>query len=145
MHTSWHPSHGWVDNTLVNALLAHTGALPGDPLRAGLVHRLDRDTSGLLLIAKTEAALTTLGRAMRKRYIKREYRLIVKERGAKRAAAPRPGYRPRVRRAGPERAHAACFVVPQTVTGRRRDGGLSLLEAVIHRDQPTIAADPQPR
>ena len=72
-----HPSHGWVDNTLVNALLAHTGALPGDPLRAGLVHRLDRDTSGLLLVAKTDAALGTLGRAMQKRYIKREYRGIV--------------------------------------------------------------------
>ena len=72
-----HPSHGWVDDTLVNALLAHTGALPGDPLRAGLVHRLDRDTSGLLLIAKTEEALGTLGRAMQKRYIKREYRGIV--------------------------------------------------------------------
>ena len=48
-----HPAHGALDDTLVNALLAHTGALPGDPLRAGLVHRLDRDTSGLLLVAKT--------------------------------------------------------------------------------------------
>ena len=43
--------------TLVNALLAHAGALPGDPLRAGLVHRLDRDTSGLLVVAKTDEAL----------------------------------------------------------------------------------------
>jgi 23S rRNA pseudouridine1911/1915/1917 synthase len=72
-----HPSHGSVDNTLVNAVLAHTGTLPGEPIRAGLVHRLDRDTSGLLLIAKTEEALGTLGRAMQKRYIKREYRGIV--------------------------------------------------------------------
>ena len=72
-----HPSHGAVDNTLVNALLAHTGTLPGEPIRAGLIHRLDRDTSGLLLVAKTEAALGTLGRAMQKRYIKREYRGIV--------------------------------------------------------------------
>jgi 23S rRNA pseudouridine1911/1915/1917 synthase len=72
-----HPAHGSLDNTLVNALLAHTGALPGEPLRAGLVHRLDRDTSGLLLVAKTEEALGTLGRAMQKRYIKREYRAIV--------------------------------------------------------------------
>jgi 23S rRNA pseudouridine1911/1915/1917 synthase len=72
-----HPSHGAVDNTLVNALLAHTGALPGEPIRAGLIHRLDRDTSGLLLVAKTEDALGTLGRAMQKRYIKREYRGIV--------------------------------------------------------------------
>jgi 23S rRNA pseudouridine1911/1915/1917 synthase len=72
-----HPAHGAVDGTLVNALLAHTGALPGEPLRAGLIHRLDRDTSGLLLVAKTEAALGTLGRAMQKRYITREYRGIV--------------------------------------------------------------------
>jgi 23S rRNA pseudouridine1911/1915/1917 synthase len=72
-----HPAHGAADNTLVNALLAHTGTLPGEPLRGGLVHRLDRDTSGLLVVAKTEAALATLGRAMQKRYIEREYRGIV--------------------------------------------------------------------
>ena len=72
-----HPAHGATENTLVNALLAHTGALPGEPIRAGLVHRLDRDTSGLLVVAKTEDALATLGRAMQKRYIKREYRGIV--------------------------------------------------------------------
>lgn len=72
-----HPAHGSTDGTLVNALLAHTASLPGDPLRAGLVHRLDRDTSGLLLVAKTEAALGTLGRAMQQRYIEREYRGIV--------------------------------------------------------------------
>jgi 23S rRNA pseudouridine1911/1915/1917 synthase len=68
-----HPAHGTPDGTLVNALLAHVGSLPGDPVRAGLIHRLDRDTSGLLLIAKTPEALTTLGRAMQKRYIEREY------------------------------------------------------------------------
>ena len=72
-----HPAHGSSDGTLVNALLAHAGTLPGEPIRGGLVHRLDRDTSGLLLVAKTEAALTTLGRAMQKRYIVREYRGLV--------------------------------------------------------------------
>jgi 23S rRNA pseudouridine1911/1915/1917 synthase len=72
-----HPAHGALDGTLVNALLAHVRELPGEPLRAGLVHRLDRDTSGLLLVAKTEGALATLGRAMQKRYIEREYRGIV--------------------------------------------------------------------
>jgi 23S rRNA pseudouridine1911/1915/1917 synthase len=72
-----HPAHGATSGTLVNALLAHAGALPGEPLRAGLVHRLDRDTSGLLVVAKTAQALTTLGKAMQKRYIKREYRGIV--------------------------------------------------------------------
>ena len=68
-----HPAHGSRAGTLVNALLAHVGSLPGEPLRAGLVHRLDRDTSGLLLVAKTPAALSTLGKAMKKRYIEREY------------------------------------------------------------------------
>jgi 23S rRNA pseudouridine1911/1915/1917 synthase len=72
-----HPAHGSPDGTLVNALLAHIGTLPGEAIRGGLVHRLDRDTSGLLVAAKTEAALGTLGRAMQKRYIKREYRGLV--------------------------------------------------------------------
>ena len=72
-----HPAHGTTDGTLVNALLGHVGALPGETVRAGLVHRLDRDTSGLLVVAKTPEALGTLGRAMQARYIKREYRGIV--------------------------------------------------------------------
>jgi 23S rRNA pseudouridine1911/1915/1917 synthase len=68
-----HPAHGARDGTLVNALLGHAGALPGDPLRAGLVHRLDRDTSGLLIVAKTDEALRALGKAMMRRGIEREY------------------------------------------------------------------------
>ncbi len=72
-----HPAHGAIDGTLVNALAAHVGTLPGEAIRGGLVHRLDRDTSGLLVVAKTESALATLGRAMQKRYIEREYRGIV--------------------------------------------------------------------
>lgn len=72
-----HPAHGAIDGTLVNALLAHVATLPGERIRAGLVHRLDRDTSGLLLVAKTEDALGTLGRAMQQRYVEREYRGIV--------------------------------------------------------------------
>ncbi|HZO93468.1 MAG TPA: RluA family pseudouridine synthase [Candidatus Baltobacteraceae bacterium] len=72
-----HPAHGATDGTLVNALLAHAPQLPGERLRAGLVHRLDRDTSGLLLVAKTDEALGTLGRAMQARYIERTYLGIV--------------------------------------------------------------------
>ncbi|GAC1501630.1 MAG: RluA family pseudouridine synthase [Vulcanimicrobiaceae bacterium] len=68
-----HPAHGSTSGTLVNALLAHAGTLPGEPLRPGLIHRLDRDTSGLLVVAKTPEALTTLGKAMQNRYIEREY------------------------------------------------------------------------
>ena len=72
-----HPAHGAVDGTLVNALLAHLPQLPGERIRAGLIHRLDRDTSGLLVVAKTPDALATLGRAMQARYIRREYLALV--------------------------------------------------------------------
>ena len=68
-----HPAHGARDGTLVNALLAHAQNLPGDPLRPGLVHRLDRDTSGLLVVAKTEVALAALGKSMMRRQIGRTY------------------------------------------------------------------------
>ena len=68
-----HPAHGARDGTLVNALLAHAKNLPGDRIRAGLVHRLDRDTSGLLVIAKTAETLSALGKAMIRRDIKRTY------------------------------------------------------------------------
>ncbi|HKU80626.1 MAG TPA: RluA family pseudouridine synthase [Candidatus Tumulicola sp.] len=69
-----HPAHGTTGGTLVNALLDRIGpGLPGDALRPGLVHRLDRDTSGLLVVAKTAEALRTLGRAMKARRIERQY------------------------------------------------------------------------
>jgi 23S rRNA pseudouridine1911/1915/1917 synthase len=68
-----HPAHSATSGTLVNALLAHIGTLPGDALRPGLVHRLDRDTSGLMVVAKTPEALSTLGIAMKARHIRREY------------------------------------------------------------------------
>ena len=68
-----HPAHGATSGTLVNALLAHVSSLPGETVRAGLVHRLDRDTSGLLVVAKTDYALSALGKAMKGRHISREY------------------------------------------------------------------------
>ncbi len=75
-----HPAHGATSGTLVNALLAHvrdlpapTGASRDDALRPGLVHRLDRDTSGLLVVAKTQPALTALGKAMKARFVVRDY------------------------------------------------------------------------
>jgi 23S rRNA pseudouridine1911/1915/1917 synthase len=68
-----HPAHGATSGTLVNALLAHVSSLPGESVRAGLIHRLDRDTSGLLVVAKTEEAHSALGKAMKARHISREY------------------------------------------------------------------------
>jgi 23S rRNA pseudouridine1911/1915/1917 synthase len=72
-----HPARGAVGGTLVNAVLAHAGRLPGDAVRPGLIHRLDRDTSGLLVVAKREQSLRKLGGAMKARRIEREYLGIV--------------------------------------------------------------------
>ncbi len=68
-----HPARGAVHGSLASALLAHAGRLPGDALRPGLIHRLDRDTSGLLVVAKSERALQELRKEMAARRISREY------------------------------------------------------------------------
>ena len=71
-----HPAPGNEDGTLVNALLAHCGeALPGigGEKRPGIVHRLDKDTSGVMVVAKTERALTRLSAAFAARSIDRQY------------------------------------------------------------------------
>jgi 23S rRNA pseudouridine1911/1915/1917 synthase len=74
-----HPSRGNLDGTLVNALLAKLGPLPAinGVRRPGIVHRLDKDTSGLLVIAKTDRAMSALTHAMAQRRIKRSYDALV--------------------------------------------------------------------
>lgn len=71
-----HPAAGNWQGTLLNGLLHHVPALKAVP-RAGIVHRLDKDTSGLLVVAKTIEAQTNLVRQMQARTVKREYRAIV--------------------------------------------------------------------
>lgn len=71
-----HPGSGNWQGTLLNALLAHAPQLAHVP-RAGIVHRLDKDTSGLLVIAKTLTAQTDLVRQLQARSVSREYRAIV--------------------------------------------------------------------
>ena len=70
-----HPAAGHARGTLVNALLARIPDLAGigGKLRPGIVHRLDKDTSGLIVVAKTETALTRLQSAMKRRKIQRVY------------------------------------------------------------------------
>lgn len=70
-----HPSPGHAGGTLVNALLHHGRQLAdmGDPLRPGIVHRLDRDTSGLLVVARTPAAHTHLAAQLKDRSLGRVY------------------------------------------------------------------------
>lgn len=71
-----HPGAGNPQHTLVNALLHHAPQLAQLP-RAGIIHRLDKDTTGLLLVAKTLTAHTSLIRQMQEREIQRRYITLV--------------------------------------------------------------------
>jgi len=73
-----HPARGNFEHTMVNALLHHCGRLPtlGDKVRPGVLHRLDKDTTGLILFAKTDEALRILGRAIEKRHVKKKYDVL---------------------------------------------------------------------
>ena len=75
-----HPAPGSPDHTLVNALLAHCGdslSGIGGIARPGIVHRLDKDTSGLIAVAKTDAAHHALSAQLAERTMKRTYQAIV--------------------------------------------------------------------
>ena len=71
-----HPGSGNWSGTMMNALLHHVPSLAELP-RAGIVHRLDKDTSGLLVVAKTEAVQTALVRQLQARTVKRHYLALV--------------------------------------------------------------------
>ena len=74
-----HPAAGNEDGTLVNALLHHLDSLGGigGELRPGIVHRLDKDTSGLLLVAKNDAAQLALSEQLSERSMEKHYRALV--------------------------------------------------------------------
>lgn len=72
-----HPGSGNWSGTLLNALLHHAPQLDSVP-RAGIVHRLDKDTSGLMVVAKTLEAQTDLVRQMQARSVKRYYQALVR-------------------------------------------------------------------
>jgi 23S rRNA pseudouridine1911/1915/1917 synthase len=74
-----HPARGHPTGTLAQALAGIAGG-GEDPARAGIVHRLDRDTSGLLVVARTEATHRALQAALRRREIEREYLALVEGR-----------------------------------------------------------------
>ena len=72
-----HPAAGNWSGTLLNALLHHAPQLSGVP-RAGIVHRLDKETSGLLVVAKTLEAQTDLVRQLQARTVKRDYQALAR-------------------------------------------------------------------
>lgn len=74
-----HPAPGAESGTLVNALLGHGGSLSaiGGPLRPGIVHRLDKDTSGLLVVAKNDFAHESLSKQIQNRTAVRKYNALL--------------------------------------------------------------------
>ena len=74
-----HPAHGNWENTMVNALMYHIRDLSGinGELRPGIVHRLDKDTSGVMVVAKNDAAHRNLAEQIRLHTIRREYIALV--------------------------------------------------------------------
>jgi len=78
-----HPGSGNFCGTLVNGLLAHAPALQDyswDPLRPGIVHRLDKDTSGLIVVAKTPGSLGFLQKEFKQRRVEKRYLALVEGR-----------------------------------------------------------------
>ena len=128
-----HPGSGNRDGTLLNALLHHAPQLAALP-RAGIVHRLDKDTSGLLVVAKTAIAQTDLVRQLQARTVEREYIALVHGNVSRAITIDAPiGRHPRVRttmavvaRGRPARTHvkplerygAATLVQCTLETGR---------------------------
>jgi 23S rRNA pseudouridine1911/1915/1917 synthase len=128
-----HPGAGNPDHTLVNGLLQALPAQAALP-RAGIVHRLDKDTSGLLVVAKSTAALRQLTRALARHDVTRRYRAIVEGvmTGGRTIDAPigrDPGNRLRQRVAAigrpaltrvqlVERYRAHCLITAELETGR---------------------------
>ncbi len=127
-----HPAAGNWSGTLVNAVMHHAGQLSsgGNPVRPGVVHRLDKDTSGCILVAKNDDAHAALARQFAERTAQKTYLAVV--RGKPRAAAGvitgaiarHPVHRQRMAvsdRPGARAAETAWKVVAS-------DGKLSLLE-----------------
>jgi 23S rRNA pseudouridine1911/1915/1917 synthase len=121
-----HPAAGHWSGTLLNGLLAHDPALAALP-RAGIVHRLDADTSGLMVVARNLLAQTDLVRQLQARTVRREYWAVVRGRAPERVSIegaierdPRNPLRFRVGQgpaAKPARTHAARLGLAQTEAG----------------------------
>jgi 23S rRNA pseudouridine1911/1915/1917 synthase len=127
-----HPAAGHWQGTLVNAVLHHCAAVSsgGHPLRPGIVHRLDKDTSGCILVAKNDATHAELARQFAERSAKKTYLAVV--RGRPRATAGsisgsiarHPVHRQRMAVSSKPGARAAETAWKLLAT----DGKLSLLE-----------------
>lgn len=137
-----HPAQGHWTGTLVHALLAHSdelGTLAGDD-RPGIVHRLDKDTTGLMMVAKTDAAQAALSDAIKIRSIDRRYLTLVHG-----YVAPDTGlidaplardHKDRMRMAVSEsesaRQAVTTFRVLERFSAGQHDDGFTLLECKLY-------------
>jgi 23S rRNA pseudouridine1911/1915/1917 synthase len=128
-----HPAPGHVRGTLVNALLHHVSGLSGigGKERPGIVHRLDRGTSGVMVIAKHDRAHRDLSRQFRDRTVVKEYTALVWGRIEAGRTMDRPiGRDPRDRRKMSSRARHSRNALTTVVAGETF-GGLSLVRLAI--------------
>ena len=130
-----HPAAGHADGTLVNALLHHVGDLSGigGEKRPGIVHRLDRGTSGLMVVAKNDAAHEALARQFRDREVVKEYIALVwgVVQAGRRIDAP-IGRDPVDRKKMSARARRSREAVTRIVRADHLNPALTLVQVAIH-------------
>jgi 23S rRNA pseudouridine1911/1915/1917 synthase len=119
-----HPGSGNWSGTLMNALLHHVPGIAEVP-RAGIVHRLDKDTSGLLVVAKTLEAQTDLVRQLQARTVRRQYLAVVSGIVARNGTVEAPIGRHPVHR-------VKMAVVPETLGGKLAVTHFRVLEEYAH-------------
>jgi 23S rRNA pseudouridine1911/1915/1917 synthase len=130
-----HPGAGRRSGTLVNALLAHARISAGEALRPGIVHRLDKDTSGLMVVARNEEAFAALSRMVRAREVERIYLALVwgdlgKDRFTIEAPIGRhPSQRKRMAALPDRLGRPGVRAAVTEVTARRRFGPATLVQA----------------
>jgi 23S rRNA pseudouridine1911/1915/1917 synthase len=130
-----HPAHGNPDGTLVNALLGMGLRLAGHggPTRPGIVHRLDKDTSGLMVVAASERAHRSLVAAFRDKKVRKEYHaVVVGHLGRKRLTVDAP--------VGRHPAHRQRMTVPER-GGKPAVSQLFVVDSYSHFDYIRVATD----
>ncbi len=126
-----HPARGTPHSTVVNALLHRLG--PGPSSRLGLVHRLDKDTSGCLAVARGEAALAALQGAFKARRVEKVYLALCHGRLASEGRLDTPyGRHPRERTRFTSRVRAARRAVTAWRVVERFGDAASLAEVALH-------------
>ncbi len=126
-----HPAPGHPGGTLINGILFGRTAKGGDPLRPGIVHRLDKDTSGLMVVAKSEGAHAALARQFHNRIVDRCYQVLVvgvpPDKGEWRTLY---GRHPRERRCFSSKVSRGKTAISRFIT-KERFGGAALLEVTL--------------